>query len=55
MPDTYWFYRLLEEVYELNGALLGCHRGHVGLELEEIAPICINWLHKREPSNSQSK
>ena len=43
-PDTYWFYRLLEEVQELHGALHGHHDHSPALELMQIAAICLNWM-----------
>lgn len=45
--DSYWFYRLLEEVGELGASLANDHEHSPGYELEQIASICINWLEKR--------
>jgi hypothetical protein len=45
--QLYWAGRLLEEVAELLGALLGIHAGPVERELAQIASICMNWLELR--------
>jgi len=43
-PVVYWLGRLIEEIGELSGTLIGSHKGPVGHELRQIASICINWL-----------
>jgi hypothetical protein len=45
--DSYWFARLVEEVGELGGSLVGNHEGPVEWELTQIAAICVNWSDKR--------
>lgn len=39
--------RLLEEVAELIGSLIGIHKDPVSHELGQIASICMNWMEKR--------
>lgn len=47
-PESYWFARLVEEVGELGGSLVGNHTDSPGWELAQIAAICLNWLEMRE-------
>ena len=51
--DPYWLSRLMEEVGELAGALVGNHEGPVTWELQQIATICINWLDKLENEDKE--
>jgi len=44
--DWYWLYRLLQEVAELTGSLLGIHKDSPRHELEQIASICMNWIER---------
>jgi hypothetical protein len=46
--DWYWFFRLLQEFWELFGSLAGWHKDPVKWELMQIAAICLNWMYKRE-------
>lgn len=46
-PDSYWLARLMEEVGELAGSLVGDHDDPPEWELTQIAGICINWLEMR--------
>lgn len=46
-PESYWLFRLLEEVTELAGSLFGNHKHPVEWELKQIASICLNWLDMR--------
>ena len=45
--DWYWLWRLLQEMLELVGVLLGIHDDPVSHKLAQIASICINWMEKR--------
>ena len=47
--QTYWVFRLIEEVVELIGSLLGLHKGPVEWELMQISAICMNWIELRNP------
>ena len=44
--QSFWFDKLMEEVKELEGVLLGDHDGTIEHELTQIAGICTNWLAK---------
>lgn len=46
--DWYWFYRLVQEVCELFGALLSVHGHSPEMEIKQIAGICVNWYEKRK-------
>jgi hypothetical protein len=46
-PEDYWLARLMAEVGELAGALVGDHDDEPEWELTQIAAICINWLELR--------
>jgi hypothetical protein len=51
-PEWFWFLSLLEEFWELLGALVGWHKDPVDFELMQIAAICMNWMdmrRKRQP------
>lgn len=48
-PESYWLARLMEEIGELAGTLVGDHDDPTDLELTQIAGICINWLEMRLP------
>jgi lipid-A-disaccharide synthase-like uncharacterized protein len=52
-PEWFWFLSLLEEVFELLGALIGWHKDPVKWELMQIAAICMNWIDMRERKNSK--
>ena len=52
-PDSYWFYRLLEEVGELGASLANDHEHSPDYELKQIASICVNWLEKRNSEAEQ--
>lgn len=45
-PDSYWFYRLSQEVGELGSVLARDHEDTIEHELAQIASICLNWLDK---------
>ena len=47
-PESYWLARLVGEVGELAGSLVGDHPDPVDHELVQIASISINWLKRRE-------
>jgi hypothetical protein len=46
-PETYWLARLVEEIGELAGAMVGDHPDPVDHELVQIASIGLNWLEMR--------
>lgn len=48
--ESYWFARLVEEVGELGGALVGNHNDTPDHELSQIAAIALNWLEMRAPN-----
>jgi len=50
-----WLHGLLEETYELSGALIGKHAGPVEFELLQIAAICLNWIEMRDPETLTSE
>lgn len=43
----YWLTKLVQEVGELALSLQGEHEHPPGLELEQIAAICLNWMRHR--------
>lgn len=45
--EPYWFARLVEEIGELGGALVGNHEHTPDYELSQIAAIVLNWLEMR--------
>jgi hypothetical protein len=47
-PESYWLARLVGEVGELAGALVGDHDDSPDWELQQIAAICLNWLEMRD-------
>lgn len=46
-PEDYWLARLMQEVGELSGTLVGSHDDSTEWELVQIAAICLNWLEMR--------
>jgi hypothetical protein len=44
--NLYWAWRLLLEVFELFGSLIGVHKDPIKWELIQISSICINWMYK---------
>lgn len=46
-PESYWFYRLMEEVGELGASLANDHKDPPEWEMKQIAAICLNWLEMR--------
>ncbi len=46
--EWYWLKRLLEEVWELIGTMVGWHKHSTDLELSQISTITANWLEMRE-------
>lgn len=46
--DFYWYCRLVEEVGELGGVLVGNHNDTRAHELKQIAAICLNWLERED-------
>lgn len=54
-PDSYWFARLVEEVGELGGSLVGNHDDPPEWELKQIATICMNWLDMRQNASTNDK
>jgi hypothetical protein len=47
-PDSYWFYRLSEEVGDLGASLARAHPQTPEDGMREVAAIAINWLAKRQ-------
>ena len=45
--DTPYLLKIAEELNELCDALLGTHEHPPGLELMQIASLCMNWLQAR--------
>lgn len=54
-PESYWYYRLVEEVGELGSSLAQRHKDPPEVELEQIAAICINWLRLRQEGKRVQK
>jgi len=46
--EAFWLFGLLEEVFELIGALIGWHKDEPETELLQIAAICMNWIKRRQ-------
>lgn len=46
--ESYWLARLMEEIGELAGALVGDHEHSPDWELQQVAAIVMNWLDYRK-------
>lgn len=53
-PESYWFYRLSQELGELGSSLAGDHEHPPIHELKQIASIATNWIRKIEASQTLS-
>jgi len=46
--DWYWLWRVLQELAELIGVMLGIHKDTTRWEKKQIASIMINWIDKND-------